>query len=107
MIRRVAASLPLVMLLVGTTPLWAHDNFRVIGTLMKHDNSKIEVKNRRGRTVSVRLDKQTVISRDKKKVDASALKVGQSLVIDAYGDTEDDSLALQIRIVPPIREGSR
>ena len=36
-------------------------------------------------------------------MDATALKVGQSLVVDAYGDNEDDSLAVKIRIVPPIR----
>jgi hypothetical protein len=32
--------------------------------------------------------------------------VSKTLVVDAYGDTEDDSLALEIRIVPPIRSGT-
>lgn len=104
MIRRFAVTLAVLMLVVGTA-LWAHDNFRIIGTLAKHQASTIEVKSRTGKTVSIRLDKQTAISRDKKKVDATALRVGQSLVVDAYGDTEDDSLALEIRIVPPIRAG--
>ena len=103
MIRRFAVTVAVLMLVVGTARLWAHDNFRIIGTLAKHQDSKIEVKSRTGKTVSIRLDKQTAISRDKKEVDATALKVGQSLVVDAYGDTEDDSLALEIRIVPPIR----
>jgi hypothetical protein len=74
---------------------------------MKHANSKIDVKNKAGKTISIRLDAQTAISRDNKKVTASELRVGQSLVVDAYGDTEDDSLALEIRIVPPIRAGRR
>jgi hypothetical protein len=65
------------------------------------------VKKRSGQTVSIRIDKQTAVTRDKKKVDTTALKVGQSLVVDAYGDTEDDSLALEIRIVPPIAQGGR
>jgi hypothetical protein len=86
-------------------PVRAHDDFRVIGTLLKHENSKIEVKKKEGKVVSIRLDKQTAISRDKKKVTPSELRVGQSLVVDAYGDTEDDSLAIEIRIVPPIRAG--
>lgn len=103
MIRRLAVTVAILMLVVGTTRLRAHDDFRIIGTLARHQDSKIEVKSRTGKTVSIRLDKQTAISRDKKKVDATALKVGQSLVVDAYGDTEDDSLALEIRIVPPIR----
>jgi hypothetical protein len=107
MIRRVAASLSVLMLVSGAAQLWAHENFRIIGTLTKHQDSKIEVKNKSGKTVSIRLDKQTSISRDKTKVDLTALKAGQSLVVDAYGDTEDDSLAVEIRIVPPIRAGQR
>ena len=102
MIRRFAVTVAVLMLVAGTA-LWAHDNFRIIGTLAKHQASEIQVKSRTGKTVSIRLDKQTAISRDNKKVDATALKVGQSLVVDAYGDTEDDSLAVEIRIVPPIR----
>jgi hypothetical protein len=93
------------VLVGGSTTIRAHDDFRIIGTLMKHEASKIEVKNKEGKTISIRLDKQTAISRDKKKVAPSELRVGQSLVVDAYGDTEDDSLALEIRIVPPIRAG--
>jgi hypothetical protein len=92
-------------LVTGAAPLHAHDDFRIIGTLMKHEASKIEVKNKEGKTISIRLDKQTAISRDKKKVAPSELRVGQSLVVNAYGDTEDDSLAIEIRIVPPIRAG--
>jgi hypothetical protein len=94
-----------LILVAGAPSVWAHDDFRIIGTLMKHENSKIEVKNRAGKTISIRLDKQTAISRDSKKVTPSELRVGQSLVVDAYGDTEDDSLAIEIRIVPPIRAG--
>jgi hypothetical protein len=107
MIRRVATILSLLMLVAGAAQLLAHDNFRIIGTLTKHQDSKIDVKNKRGKTISITLDKQTSISRDKKKVDATELKAGQSLVVDAYGDSEDDALAVYIRIVPPIREGQR
>ncbi len=42
------------------------------------------------------------VSRDKKKVDAAELTVGLTVVVDAYGDSEEDLLALEIRIVPPI-----
>jgi hypothetical protein len=83
---------------------FAHDNFRVIGTLTKAATSSIEVKTKEGRLTSMRLDKQTEISRDKKKVDAKELKTGLSVVVDAYGDSLEDSdlLAIEIRIVPPI-----
>ena len=106
--RRVTLTLAFLMFIaVGTADLLAHDEFRIIGTLTKRQDSRIEIKGRTGKTVSVRLDKQTTVTRDNKKVDTTVLKVGQSLVVDAYGDTEEDSLALEIRIVPPIREGSR
>ena len=95
----------LLAVLTWSLPAGAHDDFRIVGTLAKHADSKIEVKKRDGKTVSIRLDKQTAISRDKQKVAASELRMGQSLVVDAYGDTEDDSLAIEIRIVPPIRAG--
>ena len=90
--------------MVTATYAFAHDNFRVIGTLTKHANSTIEVKTKEGRLTSMRLDKQTEISRDKKKVDAKELKPGLSVVVDAYGDSLEDSdlLAVEIRIVPPI-----
>ena len=103
MIRRRTTLVVVMMLVVGASHVWAHDDFRIIGTLTRYVDTKIEVKNRQGKTVSIRLDKQTAISRDNKKVTVSELRVGQSLVIDAYGDTEDDSLAIEIRIVPPIR----
>jgi hypothetical protein len=96
--------LPLVCLVFafGFGHAFAHDNFRVIGTLTKHEESKIEVKSRDGKVTALRLDKQTVITRNNEPVDVAALAIGLSVVIDAYGDTPEDSLALEIRIVPPI-----
>lgn len=107
MIRRLTVLCVVLVLAGGAVQLSAHDEFRIIGTLERHQNATIAVKKSTGKTVSIRLDKQTAISRNNKKVDATALKVGQSVVVDAYGDTEEDSLALEIRIVPPIRRGSR
>lgn len=107
MIRRLTVLFVALVLAGGSVRLAAHDEFRIIGTLERHQNSTIAVKKNTGKSVSIRLDKQTAISQNNKKVDATALKVGQSLVVDAYGDTEEDSLALEIRIVPPIRGGGR
>ena len=107
MIRRSTALFVMLMIVGGAGRLVAHDEIRIIGTLERHQNSTIAVKTNTGGTVSITIDKQTVILQNDKKVDATALKVGQSLVVDAYGDTEDGSLALEIRIVPPIRRGAR
>lgn len=99
----------LALLLVGAAaalpvaPSLAHEEFRVIGTVTKHDDTTIEVESRDGKRSSIKLDKQTTITRDKSAVDATELMVGVSVVVDAFGDTLDDLLALEIRIVPPIR----
>ncbi|HEY5619834.1 MAG TPA: hypothetical protein VIK60_17970 [Vicinamibacterales bacterium] len=95
-------AITIAMLALGSSAAFAHDEFRIIGTVVKYENSMLAVKNKAGKTLSVRLDKQTAVSRDNKKVEVKELRPGQSVVVDAYGDTEDDSLALEIRIVPAI-----
>jgi len=90
------------VLLLASGGVFAHDNFRVIGTVAAYDAPLLQVKDRSGKATVVRLDKQTAITRDKKKVEAAELKVGRSVVVDAWGDDESDLLALEIRIVPPI-----
>ena len=106
MSRRLTVLFTLLCALIAV-PLRAHDEFRIIGTLEKYQNSTIAVKKSTGKTVAIKIDKQTTVTQNDKKVDASALKAGQSLVVDAYGDAEDDALAVEIRIVPPIKRGAR
>lgn len=103
MTRRLMMLFVVSVVTFGVARLLAHDHFRVIGSVTKSQNSTIDVTNRDSKTLTIRLDKQTEITRDKKKVDVSELRVGQSVVVDAYGDSERDLLALEVRIVPPIR----
>ena len=100
--RRTLTLMVAALLTLGVGYATAHENFRIIGTLTKHQGAMIEVKSRDTKTTAITLDKQTAITRDKKKVDPSELKPGLSVVVDAYGDSEEDLLALEIRIVPPI-----
>jgi hypothetical protein len=80
----------------------AHEEFRVIGTLTQAGDTKIQVRDRDGKTLSIKIDKQTVIRKDRTEVNASELAEGNSVVVDALGDSEADLLAIDIRIVPPI-----
>jgi hypothetical protein len=89
-------------LLIGASNAFSHEDYRVIGTVTKHQDSRIEVESRNGNTTSIRLDKQTAITRDTEKMDVTELRIGLTVVVDAYGDSADDALALEIRIVPPI-----
>jgi hypothetical protein len=47
-------------------------------------------------------EQRNLISRDNKKVVPAELKDGSTVVVDALGDTYDDLLALEVRLVPPI-----
>lgn len=100
--KRIVAIVTLTTLVLGVGSAFGHDYFRVIGVVTKYQNSALDVKNNDGKTLSVRVDGQTKVTRDRDEVEAGELKVGLTVVVDAYGDTEDDLLALDIRIVPPI-----
>src|SRR6476619_111055 len=99
--REFILGLVVIMAAIGGRML-AHEHFRVIGTITKLDKKKFEVKDQTGKLWTVYLDKKNNVSRDKQPVAVTTLKIGQSVVVDAYGDDESDLLALDIRIVPPI-----
>lgn len=106
--RIVCSSLVLFALALVAWPVSAHEEFRIIGTLTRVQDTQIDVRTRDSKTIAVKLDKQTVVTRDKKKVAVTQLKSGQSVVVDALGDDESDLLALEVRIVPAIvRPGAK
>jgi hypothetical protein len=83
--------------------LRAHDEFRIIGALTRVSEHEIDVKQKDSRTVTIRMNKETLVTRDKKKVTAGELKKARSVVVDALGDDLTDLLALEVRIVPDIK----
>jgi hypothetical protein len=92
------------VLMVGAATPRAHEEFRVVGTVTSRQATLIVVKAADSRTVTIAVNKQTRVSRDKKPVDVSELKAGVTVVVDAFGDSEDDLLALDVQIVPPIQQ---
>jgi threonine dehydrogenase-like Zn-dependent dehydrogenase len=101
--RRTFAITALALAFSAFVPLSAHDDYRIIGVITKVQPSKLDVKSKGGKNHSIKLNKETFINRDKKKVGATELKPGLSVVVDATGDSESDLLALEIRIVPPVK----
>ena len=91
-----------VILVFNAQRLSAHEEFRLIGTLTRVQEHQIDVKQKDSRTVSIAVNKETLVTRDKKKVPVTELKTGQSVVVDALGDDLTDLLALEVRIVPTI-----
>lgn len=87
------------MMLVGVS-VWAHDDYRIIGTVLKVSAGKLDVKQARdGKTISMKTDHDTIVTRDKKKVSNAELKVGTSIVVDARGDSLQDLLVVEVAIV--------
>lgn len=80
-------------------PLGAHDDYRIIGTVVKASATALEMKNKEGKKFALDLNKQTVVKRDNQKLGVSELKPGMNVVVDALGDSEADLLAIEIRIV--------
>jgi hypothetical protein len=106
MTRRIIILATLIVFVLGAVPTRAHEAFRIVGTITKHEGTQLGVKSKAGRTVYVELKKTTIILRDKTKVPATELKPGLSVVVDALGDDDSDLTAKQVRIVPTITSTS-
>jgi hypothetical protein len=89
--------------LVAAAPLGAHDEYRIIGTVMKITADQIDVKQvKDGKVIEIDINKQTKVTRDKKPAAMKEVKVGGSVVVEALGDSILDLTALEIRLVPAI-----
>jgi hypothetical protein len=92
----------LAALTIGLVPALAHDDYRIIGAITRVTATTLDVKQAKdGRTIAMRTDSATLVTRDKKKVERVELKTGLSVVVDARGDSLEDLVALEVRLVPP------
>ena len=102
MIHKKTVFLTVALLVFAAIHAFAHDEFRIVGTISKVERTQLQVTTAERKTYKIKLDSQTLISRDKKKVAANELKAGRTVVVDAIGDSEEDLLALEVRLVPAI-----
>ena len=102
MTRRLMIAGVLAGLIVGMAPAAAHDDYRIIGTVAKVSAKTLDVKQTKdGKTISMAIDEATLlVTRDKKKVSATQLKPGLSVVVDARGDSLEELQVVEVRIVP-------
>jgi hypothetical protein len=92
----------LAALTVSLAPALAHDDYRIIGTITRVTATALDVKQTKdGRTIAMKTDSATLVTRDKKKVDRAELKTGLNVVVDARGDSLEDLVVLEVRLVPP------
>lgn len=76
-------------------------------TLTRGQSHQIDVKQKDNKTFYIKVDKNTLVTHDKKEVPLSELKHGRSVVVQALGDDETDLLALEVRLVPDIKDSGR
>jgi hypothetical protein len=87
---------------VGLAPALAHDDYRIIGTITRVTATALDVRQTKdGRTIAMTTDSATLVTRDKKKVERAELKTGLNVVVDARGDSLEDLVVLEVRLVPP------
>jgi hypothetical protein len=91
-----------IALLLAASAARGHDEFRIIGTITAVQPMRLQVKSRDGKMLSIKVDAETLVYRDNKKVARTELKSGLFAVVDALGDTIEDSLALEVRIIPAL-----
>jgi hypothetical protein len=103
--RVVALALVIGLVSLGTTGLFAHDEFRFVGVVTKTDLAKNTVTmkykefNGKEEIVTVTLNAKTKITRDNKAVPKTELRANINVVVDALG-CDDAYDAVAIKIVP-------
>lgn len=101
MTRRLMIAGMLAVLMAAAAEAAAHEDYRVIGTITKVTAKTLDVKQTKdGKTISMDMDEATLVTRDRKKMSATELKPGLSVVVDARGDSLEELLVLEVRIVP-------
>lgn len=93
-----------VAVLSGAVSLSAHDQFRIIGKIEKFEKLRLDVTTNYGERFLLQLQQGTPIQRNKKRVPATELKAGRSVVVDVSGDTlyDDDLFVVAVTLVPSL-----
>ena len=87
------------IVVLGAAQAFAHDEYRIIGTIAARKDANLQVRSREGKMVTIKVDDQTLVYRDNKKVDSAELTAGRHVVVDGLGDTPTDLLAVEVRII--------
>ena len=103
--RSIKVILVSIMVVSSAASAFAHDDYRVVGTIIKAQPTLLVIKGRDGEVYNMKMDKETAIKRDKQEVVWTELKPGRSVVVDASGDSVEDLMVLAVRLVPPISSG--
>ena len=99
MTRRIIILAMAVVVGLGAAQAFAHDEYRIIGTVVGRQDAQLQVKSREGKMYSMKVDGGTLVYRDNKKVPATELRAGRYVVVDALGDSEADLVVVEVRLI--------
>ena len=100
-----AIATALALTLVVPASVQGHEGHthKVMGTVLTIQDDHLEVKTTDGKTVTVMLDKKTIVTRGTTKLDRLALKIGERVSIDA---TEEKQVmvaqTIKLGTAPPV-----
>jgi hypothetical protein len=82
-------------------PIVAHAHgghvHKVMGTVTTHENNQLQVRTQDGKNVTIVLNDKTTVLRGKAKLDLTALKAGERVVVD-IGDGKAPVTAREIKL---------
>ena len=92
-------------LIVSPAFALAHAQYRIVGTVTAITTTSIDVRQSKdSQIVSIVMDSETRLMRDKKAVNVREVNIGSRVEVDACGDSLKDLWAMEIRLVrPPTR----
>lgn len=76
----------------------AHENFRIVGTIVKVHAAQLDVKALDGQLYEIDMDDKTIVTRDKKNVAASEMLAGRDVVVLAVGHDMFDLVAVDVQL---------
>ncbi len=103
MLRKLLGGLAVVAL-VSTSAVAAHEQFRIIGKIVKFENWRLDVETANGETFVFPLHEHSLIWRDKRRVTAKELRAGGSVFVDISADSpyDADRFIVGVTLVPPL-----
>jgi hypothetical protein len=75
---------------------------KVMGTVTVRQDNRVELKTQDGKSVTVVLNAKTTFLRGKQKVDASAVKIGDRMVVEVVGEKDMTAKAVTLSAAPAV-----
>lgn len=99
MSRKYIISIALVAFLALPVVGLAHGGHvhKVVGTVTANENNQLQVRTQDGKTVTIVLNDKTAVLRGKTKLDLTALKAGERVVVDT-GDGKAPVTAREVKL---------